>query len=35
VQRAFGFVPGENDTAFIVFDPAQPRRSAHWGFAKR
>jgi hypothetical protein len=35
VRRAFGFVPGENDTVFIVFDPAQPRRSAVWGFAKR
>lgn len=35
VRRAFGFVPGANDTVFIVFDPARPRRSAVWGFAKR
>jgi hypothetical protein len=35
VRRAFGFVPEENDKVFIVFDPAQPTRSAVWGFAKR
>lgn len=35
VRRAFGFVPGENDTVFVVFDPVRPTRSAVWGFAKR
>jgi hypothetical protein len=35
VRTAFGFEPGENDTVYVVFDPAQPSRSAVWGFARR
>jgi hypothetical protein len=35
VRRAFGFEPGENDTVYVVFDPAQPSRSAVWGFARQ
>jgi len=35
VRRAFGFVPGEHDAVYVVFDPAHPSRSAVWGFAKR
>jgi hypothetical protein len=35
VRRAFGFVPGENDVVFVVFDPARPSSSAIWGFPKQ